>query len=203
MVKKHGAEYRFMDHDNAVYFANTLKNEEDGNLGIAELPFTDPSNEVIAIVRKQSRGKRAQVIDQRLAKPYDDRPPEVLGLSQVTLPENRTKARTIRVVLPKGIANYPITEARELARIAQVGEPNPTIWQFVNRVPTIGPDGMVTNPFGNVYLVDSVKNFVFYDDSNELLFMVYKSAEGTFNVKGKEPFTPLTAFALSLAIISS
>jgi hypothetical protein len=106
-------------------------------------------------------------------------------------------------VLPREGAHFPVTEDRQLARIAEAGEECPELWHFVNRLPTIRPDGIVTNPFQNVYFIESVKNFAFYDDTDELVFMLYKSAEGAFNVKAKSPFTPLTAFALSLGIIFS
>jgi hypothetical protein len=66
MIKKHGAEFRCMDQDRVVFFASTLKGAEEGNLGIAERPFTDRRSDVLAIVRKQSRGKRTQVVDPSL-----------------------------------------------------------------------------------------------------------------------------------------
>lgn len=191
-----------MDYDATVYFANTLKDDDEGGIGVAERPFIDPMPVVRVIIRKQSRGKRAQVIEPRLAKPFDDRPPEVLGFCHVQHPDPRAKARGLRVVLPKDGAHFPVTKERELARIAEFGEEDSTLWQFVNRPPVIGPDGSIVNPFGNAYLVDSVKNFVFFNDNDELVFMLYKAAEGTFTVKGSTPFTPLAAFALAVAIVS-
>jgi hypothetical protein len=199
MARKHGGEYRFIARDRAVYFAATVK----GNgLGISEQPFTDARPAVIVLLTKHGRGKRAQVIDRRFAKPYDDRPPEVLGMCFVTVTEGGRRARALRVVVPRAEANFPITKHRELARVAERGEADPRLWQFVNRTAAIGPGGTVASPFGNIFMIDSAKNYAFYDDGGELVFMVYKAAEATFTVRGRSPFTPLTAFALSLAIIS-
>jgi hypothetical protein len=179
-----------------------LKEDEEGGLGIAETPFVEPTPPVIAIVRRQNHGKRYQVIDPRRGRVFDDRLAEILGMAFVPLPELRTKARTARVVLPREGFNFPVSEARELGKRAESGDIGPEFWGFVNRVPAIAPNGRVVNPFANLYVVDSIKNFAFYNEQGELVFMLYKSAEGAFIVKGKDPFTPLTAFALSLAIIS-
>jgi hypothetical protein len=106
------------------------------------------------------------------------------------------------VVLPRDVASYPITEAKELARIADSGEISAKLMQFITKIPSLSPDGTPVNLFEGVFLVDSVKNFVIHDENGEIIFMLYKSAERTFNVKGKAPFTPLTVFALAVAIIS-
>jgi hypothetical protein len=202
LIKKNGAEYRLMSDENVVLFAHELK--EEGGIVLSPKALLSPGTvpEIVAVVRHDGRGRRSTVLCPPMERPYDDRPAELLGMSYITLPENKTKYKAFRVVIPCTGAHYPITKAKELARLAEVGQPPEKLLQFVNKIPTIAPDGRPSNPFGNVYLVDSAKNFVIYDDRDEIIFMVYKETENTFHVKGKEPFTSLTAFGLSLAIIS-
>jgi hypothetical protein len=194
MVKKGSADYRLMDRDNVVYFGHKLRGDD----GIAISDSLEPSHAVLAVVQKQNKGKRATVINQRLQKPFDDRPAEILGMAFVHLPERKPKARSFRVALPKSGVHFPVSETRELARMAESGESSQQIQQYTN----IAAHGNVANPFGNAFLVESVKNFAVFDENGQVVFMIYKSAEGSFTVKAKSPFTPLTAFALGLVIIS-
>jgi hypothetical protein len=201
MVKRNGAEYRLMADETAIYFASSTK---DG-IGIASKPILpDSLPEFLAVVQIHGRGKRATIVSPQLEKAFDDRPAQLLGLSYVSLPDNKTKYRTFRIALPRDEAHYPITKAKELTRLAEADASSAKFWIFPNKLPTIAPDGRVISPFGNVYLVESAKNYVVCNESenDEMIFMLYKSSERTFNVKGNAPFTPLTAFALSLAIIA-
>jgi hypothetical protein len=199
MVKRNGAEYRLMADERAIYFASPTK---DG-IGIADKAILpDATPEFLAVVQIHGRGKRATVVSPQLEKPFDDRPAQLLGMTYVSLPDNKTKNRTFRVALARDEAYYPITKAKELARVAEREDASARFWIFANKLPAIAPDGRVVSPFGNVYLVESAKNFVVCNENDEMIFMVYKSTERTFSVKGKPPFTPLTAFALSLAIIA-
>jgi hypothetical protein len=194
MMKKGGADYRLMDHDNVVYFGRKLHDEDGFAISDSQI--------ILAVVQKQAKGKRAAVIDRRLQKPFDDRPPEILGMAFVHLPETKSKTRTFRVTLPKSGVNFPMTESRELARIAESATSDSQIHMYTNKPPSITAQGTLTNPFGNVYLVESIKNFAVFDENDNLVFMIYKVAEGTFTMKERSPFTPLTAFALGLAIIT-
>lgn len=191
-----------MASEAAVYFANPAKELDGFIVSTTPIQSADVLPPAAAIVRKHHRGKRFSVVDPSLEKPFDDRCPEILGMCYIHLPENKTKCRTFRVVLPTEAAHYPITEAKELARIAESGEVMPKLIQFITKVPSIGPDGAPVNLFEGIFLVDSVKNFVIHDQDGAVLFMLYKSADRTFNVKGKAPFTPLSVFALAVAIIS-
>jgi hypothetical protein len=202
LVKKNGAEFRMMASESAVYFANPAKDTDGFLITSTPIQNSEVLPPAVAIVRKHHRGKRFSVVDPNLEKPFDDRAPEILGMCYIHLPENKTKCRTFRVAMPMAGAHYPVTEAKELARVAETGEIMEKVIQFVTTVPAIGPDGVPINLFGGMFLVESVKNFVIHDENEVVLFMLYKSAERTFNVKGKAPFTPLTVFALAVAIIS-
>ena len=205
LIKKHGAEYRLMENDSAVLFANTMKDEDKAIAIVKKVALTpnDPVPDPIAIIRRQHRGKRATISDPQLEKPYDDRPAEVLGMCYVHLPDCKTKMKTFRVAIPTAPANYPITDERELARIAEIGEPRDDVYQYVTAVPSIGPDGEPVNLFGNVYKLESTKNYVVRDDRGKTVFVIYKVAEGSYNIKARHPLTPVTAFGLAIAIIGS
>lgn len=194
-----------MENDSAVLFANTMK-EEDHAIAITDKVAIAPSDPIpspLAIVRKQHRGKRSTIANPRLEKQYDDRPAEILGMCYVHLPECKTKMKTFRVVIPRADANYPITEERELARIAEVGEARSDMHQYATAVPGIGPDGEPINLFGNVYKMESTKNYVVSDDKGNTIFMIYKTGEASYCIKARHPFTEVTAFGLSVAIITS
>ena len=125
-----------------------------------------------------------------------------VALAFVKLPDVKTKIKMLRIAFcDNDKPNYPISERRELLKIAKSGEAIKDIKQYINKIPSTGPDGKPVNMFGSTFVLDSIKNYLINDDKDELLFAIYKSAESLYTVKAKYPITPLMAFSLSISII--
>ncbi|OHT13328.1 hypothetical protein TRFO_16530 [Tritrichomonas foetus] len=196
------ADFRMMQNETALFFSKIGKDDIGINYIISKsIPVMPDSPDNVGILRKQCHGKRYTVYGTS-EKPFDDRDAEACGFAFVKLPEVKSKQKAFRIAFREDSElYYPVSKRRELSRVAETGEAFANLKTYVNKPPTIGPDGNLINYFGTIFVVDSLKNYIVADENDKPLFMIFKSSEASFTVKAKPPITPLMAFGMSIAII--
>jgi hypothetical protein len=131
-------------------------------------------------------------------------PMQVMGLAFYDVEDKKLKCRSFRLCVPLDGAYNPITEDRDLGRLAASGIADPAHFKiYSSKLPERTPDGKLILRFGDVFVMSSIKNFIVEDEQGNCLYMIYRSSSGTCSLKVKPPFTPLLSFAIGLAVITS
>jgi hypothetical protein len=128
---------------------------------------------------------------------------ELFGLHFYDVNRKRNAPRAFHLALPNTTPYVAATREAELSRIAKTGFNGKDVEMFTTKQPTIGSNGAVVLKFGNGFVVTSIKNFIIEDENGQTVFMIYKSSSSTCTVKAKLPVTPLMAFGIATAIITS
>jgi hypothetical protein len=96
------------------------------------------------------------------------------------------------------IARTAATQELELSRVAETGFGDPDrVRVFASRPPARMGDEKA------VFAIASVKNFIVQDENGQTVFMIYKSSDSTCTLKTRDPISPLMAFGLAVAIITT
>jgi hypothetical protein len=200
-VKKHGKrqQVRMFENDIPVFFAKCVRNRWAVNWIISnKVDCFDVNNSSTYIGRISQNRNSTRFSLQRSG--FDT---ESLGLAFYVIKYD-VPFRAFRFVLPKTEPYRPPSEEFELSRLAKVGEVDPNQFTLYSSVlPVKTADGRLTLSFGDVFVLKSLKNFMVVDDTGEIIFMIYRSSEGTCSLRIREPITPLIGFAISIAIVTA
>jgi hypothetical protein len=196
-----------MDDDKGVYFTSESK-DNLGHFHIVANRKSAPvgSDGFEGLVRIHDSGERFTVISKE-ERPNDDREAEVAGIAFLRHSKTKLGARALKLVLPtSGKANFPISKRWSLSRVASAAikgaeiDPRFTVYDsgtFQTKM------GSLPAEVGNVAVVRSCKNFLIRAPNEELIFLLYKIADGMFKMQCRYPITPYIGFGLSVAIITS
>jgi hypothetical protein len=130
-------------------------------------------------------------------------PMQHMGLAFYEVDDKRLKCRSFRMYIPTNSPYNPLTDEQDLAKLAAVGIPDPRFTSYSSKLPQRTEEGKLILRFGDVFVMSSIKNFIVEDAQGTPLFMIYRSSSGTCSLKVRPPFTPLLAFAMGLAVITS
>ena len=135
---------------------------------------------------------------------YQSHEGEAMGLSFYDPKEIKCYGvRAFRIALPKRQPYFPSTKDMNLSKIAQKNVQSDDIQIFSSKLPELFPGPVLKLQFGSVHVISSVKNFILEDGNGNVIFMIYKSSNGMCSIRIAPPITPLIAFAISIAIITS
>ena len=158
----------------------------------------------VGLVRFRGGGKRFSIATSE-TKPNDDREAHIAG--GAIYQKKHEKMRSCKVVLTaNGKPAWPISARRDLDSIAGAASKDEDIGEkyriFDSR------KGWELRPeeesdFGDIVIMKSCKNFIIENEDKEIIFMLYKKADGWFGVKCRYPITPFIAFGIGMAIIAS
>lgn len=153
---------------------------------------------------KKSQNRTRFTLFTPQGEQYQTHEGEVMGLSFYDPKDIKCYGvRAFRIALPKKLPYFPSTKEMNLSKIAQKNVKSDDIQIFSSKLPELFPGPVLKLQFGNVHVVSSVKNFILEDENGNVIFMIYKSSNGMCSVRTAPPITPLIAFALSIAIITS
>jgi hypothetical protein len=112
--------------------------------------------------------------------------------------------RAFRLVLPTEADYRSASPDMELSRLARAGHVGEGFIMLCSKLPMTATDGSLTLDFGiDAKVLPSVKNFIAEDPDGKRVFAIYKTSELTCNLTIEMPVTPLVAFALAVAIVST
>lgn len=135
---------------------------------------------------------------------YQTHEGEVMGLSFYDPKEVKSYGvRAFRIAFPKKQPYFPSSKKMNLSKIAQNNLQSDDFTIFQTKLPELLPGPILKLQFGNVHVISSVKNFILEDENNNVIFMIYKSSSGMCSVRISPPITPLVAFCISIAVITS
>jgi hypothetical protein len=164
-----------------------------------DVPAPPDSPEVIGVL---TRG-RSSLLSRRWVLRCGGN--EELGFVFYDPTGKRRGVRAFRVVIPRAPpyrSESPETNLSSMARAGQVDNNN--FLMLGSMIPFKKPDGKVALRFGqNIILQPSVKNFIVPDAEEKHVFVIYKSSDETCLVRAMPPITPLFAFALGVAIMTT
>lgn len=144
---------------------------------------------------REHENKNRFTLVSNVEKPNDDRDGEIMGVFL----EGKSKQRTIHIITPKdGQPFFPISKRLNLSRQAKENVEN-----ILPNFQVYTKTQLETDDFDSDVVTKSVKNFKLVDEQGNLMYQIYKVANGQFNVKVAKPFNTLLAFGLSISIIVS
>lgn len=126
---------------------------------------------------------------------------EVMGISFYDPPIQSIRA--FRIALPNANPYNQSNENVSLSRAAEENIQSENYKIYSSKLPMRSVNGRLGLFFGNVSMLQSVKNFIMTDENNNQIFVIYKTADESCTLKFVDPITPLIAFAISIAIISA
>jgi hypothetical protein len=200
-------ELRMMDGDKNLFFTGTGKD----NLGRFHIISTARSatlggQDFQGIVRIHDSGERFTVISNE-EKPNDDREAELAGVAFLKHAKAKLGSRALKLVLTaNGNPNYPISKRWSLSRVAvSVIKGAALDRRFVIYDSSVfqGKTGGVPPETENAPIVKSCKNFLIRGTDGQMLFLLFKTAEGRFTMRCRYPVTPFIGFGLAVAIVTS
>ena len=144
-------------------------------------------------LRVHEHGHRFTLVSN-FEKPNDDRDGELLGVCFTKTPAGRK----MRIAMTHNIVPFfPISKRLNLSRVAKE-EKEMQKFDYLEVVKS--PD----DDFGSDIAVKSVKNFKLTNQkTGQLIFQIYKYADGQYNIKSAYPLNPFLAFGLAVACILS
>ena len=158
----------------------------------------------VGLVRFRGGGKRFSIATSE-TKPNDDREAHIAG--GAIYQKKHEKVRSCKVVLTaNGKPAWPISARHDLDSIAAAASKDEDIgekyrifdsrkgWELRREE---------ESEFGDIVFMKSCKNFIIENQDKEIIFMLYKKADGWFGVKCRYPITPFIAFGIGMAIIAS
>jgi hypothetical protein len=128
---------------------------------------------------------------------------ELFGLHFYNVNGRLNAPRAFHLALPIATPYAAETRDAELSRIAKAAVNTKGVKLFATKQPTVRPNGAIILNFGNGFVITSIKNFIIEDESGQTVFLIYKSSGSTCTIKVKLPVTPLVAFGMAIAIITS
>ena len=201
-------ELRLMADGQVLLFSQEVK-DNIGKLHVItskRTTGTDPGSGFQGSVRVNNGSERFTVISNE-EKPNDDREGELAGIEIAG--KTRERGRSMAVVLTADEKPYfAISKSRGLSRVAlsalKENKPvQPRFKLFLPKALTCGEDGSIQIEDREVTAMDTFKNCTIQDENGATLFALYKVAEGCYGMKCRAPFTPLIAFGLSIAMMTS
>ncbi|OHT09144.1 hypothetical protein TRFO_22163 [Tritrichomonas foetus] len=191
-------------NDQVVYYSKETKTA----IGKCHIICTDRqldrySSSYVGSIKKSQRLSRFTLYVPA-GEQYGTKEAEMLGMAFYDETGIKDfKGRTFRFAIPKTTPYFPANKQMNLSRIALANVQSDDIKLYHSKLPEILPGNKHILQFGKVYIVRSVKNFIVEDEQGNVIFMIYKSSDGICSVRIAPPITPLIAFAISIAIITS
>lgn len=194
---------RMTKNDRKLYFAKggKVKGLGKGFIFSSSTNFQAGSDDCIGVLIARGGKSRFSLYDKNCEN-------ELLGLGFYGVGESvsggdmkRFLGRAFRIAIPEQGQWVPQGKEDELSRIAKMNEQRPSVRIIPSKLP-VRTDGRLVMKFGDVFVISSIKNFV-VELEGRTVFMIYKSSSGTVTVKIAPPITPVMAFGLAVAIISS
>jgi hypothetical protein len=192
---------RLCDHDVPVYFTRGSVSSDVGQSWLIteqDIEATDAASALVCGQLSHEKRTRRWTFRER------DVPGEGFGFAFYDLNGKKHSARAFRVVVPKEAARpYQSTaKENELSQLAKCGQVDDRFQLYSSKIP-VKRNGVTVLDFGAVYVESSLKNFIMQDDDGRRIFVIYRSSGGTCTVKAALPITPLMAFALAIAIVTT
>lgn len=194
-------------NDRVVYYSREAKTE----IGRCHLICTDTnlnrySNSYVGSLKKSANLSRFTLFVPA-GEEHQTRESEIMGIAFYDYKDETCnkvfRGRTFRLAMPKTFPYFPANKEMNLSRLAMREIVSDDILLFRSKLPTEIGNNKYRLDFGNVYVVSSIKNFVIENDDHQIIFMIYKSANGICSVRFAAPFNSLMAFGLAIAIITS
>ncbi|KAK8891570.1 hypothetical protein M9Y10_028783 [Tritrichomonas musculus] len=131
-------------------------------------------------------------------------PPQLAGISFIDLSGDDSRIRYFRLAIPEE-GNIYNTQNKEndLSRLASIGNPVPGVRIWSSSLPKKHENGKLTLDMGPYQVKRSLKNFVIRDTDESILFLIFKTVNGICKIKTRKPITPIVAFGLGVAIMTS
>jgi hypothetical protein len=192
---------RMCDHDAPVYFTcGSVSSDVRQSWLITkqDIEVTDPESPLVCGEVSREKRTRRWTFRERAV------PGECFGFAFYDINGKKHAARAFRVVVPTDAARpyKSTTKENELSQMAKVGIADSRFQLFSSKIP-VKKDGASLLDFGHVYVEPSLKNFIMEDGNGRPIFVIYKSSAGTCTIRVAHPFTPIMAFALAVAIVST
>lgn len=166
-----------------------------------DIGFDSPSYE--ATIARHRSGSRFTLLG-RSVDGSDDRLPQLAGIAFYNLPGSDSRIRCFRVALPNpGTVYIPANRDGDISKIALTGCDVEGVTVYSTVIPEKMPGGRLYLDFGPYQKKRSLKNFIIRDKDGGNVFAIFKATDNMLKIKTKEPFSPIVAFAVSVAIITS
>ena len=140
-----------------------------------------------------------------LGKPNEDRKvPQLAGIAFFDMKGKDRQMRSFRLALPTSDKFYDFNnKEKDLSRIALKGVEVDGVEIYSNSKPDVLANHKLFLDMGPYEKKRSLKNFMIKDNNDKVMFIIFKVVHGMCKVKSREPITPIVAFALSVAAITS
>jgi hypothetical protein len=184
-----------------IYFARGSVSSDVGQSWLIterDVDVDDPASAVVCGEISREKRTRRWTFRERSV------PGDGFGLAFYDIGRKKRTARALRVVIPKeAVRPYQNTgKENELSRLAKLGQVDDRFQLYSSKIP-VERNGVAVLYFGAVYVEESLKNFIVEDEDSRQIFVIYKSSGGTCTVKAAPPFSPLMAFALAIAVVTT
>ena len=193
--KTFGASNYHMVADEKCVFACELSEDKMSKYYIItrKFPAKMDSKSYQGFLRVHEHGHRFTLVSN-FERENDDRDGELLGVCFT----KGTTGRKMRIAMTRDLVPFfPISKRLNLSRLAKDEKENSN-FDYLETVQSPNDD------FGSELTIKSVKNFKMTDPkTGDLIFQIYKYADGQYNVKCAAPLNPFVAFGLAVACITS
>ena len=138
--------------------------------------------------------------------PNDDREGELCGFHISKTPLGKKKTKSAKIALTaNGQPNFATCKRLSLASIAdnETSDAGIDTIKFVSKPQSLDSKGKPVIEFEDVYMVPSEKNILITDSDGAPIYVLFKTSDSTFGLRCRSPISPLVAFSLSIALISS
>jgi hypothetical protein len=192
---------RLCENDAPVYFARGSINHDSHELWLVteqDVEVTDPASPLVCgHVMRENRTRRWTFRER-------DVPGDLFGLAFYDISNKKFAARAFRIVMPRAPARpyQSTTKETELSWLAKIGRADRRFKVYSSKIPARRGSAAYLN-FGTVHVEPSLKNFIVEGHHGSQLFIIFRSSSGTCTVRAAPPFTPLMAFALAIAIVTT
>lgn len=189
-------------NDVLVYCSHSAHDKQYGKVHFVynKNPSKSSSQPLCMIVRNRN-GTCFTILDKPSGS---DTPHQLAGISFIDLPGDDSRIRFFRVAIPiEGCQYIPSTKDEDLARVANIGQVKPNVQIWSSALPKKHKNGKLTLDMGPYQVKRSLKNFIIRDDKDNIMFLIFKSFDGVCKIKASPPFTPIIAFGLGVAILTS
>jgi hypothetical protein len=192
---------RICEHDAPVYFARGSVNHDSHHLWLIteqDVEVTDPASPLVCgHVMRENRTRRWTFCQR-------DVPGDLFGFAFYDIDDKKSAARAFRIVIPRPAARpyHGTTKETELSWLAKIGRADGRFKVYASKIPVKRGAAAYLN-FGTVHVEPSLKNFIVEGRRGGQLFVIFRSSGGTCSVRAAPPFTPLMAFALAIAIVTT